>query len=50
MCGGAIVGATVSRFTVAPVIAAAAAVVAVSLLIFRFGPDTPTTRIAAETS
>jgi hypothetical protein len=25
-------------------------VVAVSLLIFRFGPDTPTTRIAAETS
>src|SRR5271156_4254640 len=50
MCGGAIVGATVSRFTVAPVIAAAAAVVAVSLLIFRFGPETPTTRIAAETS
>jgi uncharacterized membrane protein YoaK (UPF0700 family) len=50
MCGGAIVGATVSRFTVAPVIAAAAAVVALSLLIFRFGPDTPTTRIAAETS
>jgi uncharacterized membrane protein YoaK (UPF0700 family) len=50
MCGGAIVGATISRFTVAPVIAAAAAVVAVSLLIFRFGPDTPTTRIAAETS
>lgn len=50
MCGGAIVGATFSRFTVAPVIAAAAAVVAVSLLIFRFGPETPTTRIAAETS
>jgi hypothetical protein len=25
-------------------------VVAVSLLIFRFGPDTPTTRIAVETS
>jgi uncharacterized membrane protein YoaK (UPF0700 family) len=39
MCGGAIVGATMSRFTVAPVIALAAAVVAVSLLIFRFGPD-----------
>ncbi len=39
MCGGAIVGATVSRFTVASVIALAAVVVAVSLLIFRFGPD-----------
>jgi uncharacterized membrane protein YoaK (UPF0700 family) len=39
MCGGAIVGATMSRFAVAPVIALAAAVVAVSLLIFRFGPD-----------
>lgn len=37
MCGGAIVGATLSRFMVAPVIALAAAVVAVSLLIFRFG-------------
>jgi len=46
MCGGAIVGATMSRFTVAPVIALAAAVVAVSLLIFRFGPD----YVAAETS
>ena len=39
MCGGAIVGATMSRFAVAPVIALAAAAVAVSLLIFRFGPD-----------
>ncbi|MCV7402645.1 DUF1275 domain-containing protein [Mycobacterium fragae] len=38
MCGGAIFGATLSRVTVAPVIALAAAVVAVSLLIFRFGP------------
>src|ERR1700753_4033465 len=38
MCGGAVVGATMSRFTVAPVFAAAATVVAVSLLIFRFGP------------
>ena len=46
MCGGAVVGATMSRFTVAPVFATAAAVVAVSLLIFRFGPD----RVAAETS
>jgi uncharacterized membrane protein YoaK (UPF0700 family) len=39
MCGGAIIGATLSRFTVAPVIALAAAVVAVSMLIFRFGPS-----------
>ena len=41
LCAGAIVGATMSRYTVAPVIALAAAVVAVSLLIFRFGPDRP---------
>ena len=39
MCAGAVVGATMSRFTVAPVIALAAAVVAASALIFRFGPD-----------
>jgi uncharacterized membrane protein YoaK (UPF0700 family) len=39
LCAGAIVGATMSRYTVAPVIALAAVVVAVSLLIFRFGPD-----------
>jgi uncharacterized membrane protein YoaK (UPF0700 family) len=39
MCGGAIVGATMSRVVVAPVIALAAVVVAVSLLIFRFGPE-----------
>ena len=39
LCAGAIVGATMSRYTVAPVIALAAAVVAVSLLIFLFGPD-----------
>jgi uncharacterized membrane protein YoaK (UPF0700 family) len=39
MCGGAIVGATLSRFAVAPVIALAAGVVSVSLLIFRFGPE-----------
>ena len=38
MCGGAIVGATMSRFVVAPVLALAAAAVALSLLIFRFGP------------
>jgi uncharacterized membrane protein YoaK (UPF0700 family) len=38
MCGGAITAATLSRITVAPVIALAAVVVAVSLAIFRFGP------------
>jgi uncharacterized membrane protein YoaK (UPF0700 family) len=38
MCGGALVGATMSRFVVTPVFALTAAVVAVSLLIFRFGP------------
>jgi uncharacterized membrane protein YoaK (UPF0700 family) len=38
MCAGAFVGATMSRFVVAPVFAVTAAVVAVSLLIFRFGP------------
>ncbi len=41
MCGGAVVGATMSLVTVAPVIALAAAVVAVSLLIFLFGPPAP---------
>ena len=38
MCAGAVVGATMSRFTVAPVIALAAAFVAASAVIFRFGP------------
>jgi uncharacterized membrane protein YoaK (UPF0700 family) len=41
MCGGAVVGATMTRFTVAPIIALAAAVVAASMLIFRFGPPAP---------
>ncbi len=42
MCGGAVVGATMSRFCVAPVIALAALCVAVGLAIFRYGvtPDT----------
>jgi uncharacterized membrane protein YoaK (UPF0700 family) len=44
MCAGAIVGATMSRFTVATIFVVTAAVVSVSLLIFRFGPDNPTTR------
>jgi uncharacterized membrane protein YoaK (UPF0700 family) len=37
MCAGALVGATITRWAVAPVIALAAAVVAVSAAIFRFG-------------
>jgi uncharacterized membrane protein YoaK (UPF0700 family) len=38
MCAGAFVGATMTRYVVAPVFAAIAAVVATSLLIFCFGP------------
>src|SRR6201995_2728276 len=38
MCAGAFLGATLSRFVIAPVFALTAAVVAASLLIFRFGP------------
>jgi hypothetical protein len=38
MCAGALMGATMSRFVVAPVFVVTAAVVATSLLIFRFGP------------
>jgi uncharacterized membrane protein YoaK (UPF0700 family) len=38
MCSGAILGATVSNFAVAPVLGLAAAVVGVTLLIFRYGP------------
>jgi uncharacterized membrane protein YoaK (UPF0700 family) len=38
MCAGATVGATMTRFTVAPVITFAAVVVAASAAIFRFGP------------
>jgi uncharacterized membrane protein YoaK (UPF0700 family) len=38
MCGGAVVGATLTRFTVAPVIALAALAVAASTAIFLFGP------------
>jgi uncharacterized membrane protein YoaK (UPF0700 family) len=44
MCGGAVIGATLTRFTVAPVIALAAVAVAASAAIFVFGPrrhDTP---------
>lgn len=38
MCAGAFLGATMSRFVVAPVFAITAAVIGTSLLIFRFGP------------
>jgi uncharacterized membrane protein YoaK (UPF0700 family) len=38
MCAGALVGASMTRFTVAPVIALAAVVVAVAAAIFGFGP------------
>lgn len=43
MCAGAMVGATMSRFMVAPVIALAAIAVAASLAIFRYGPQPVTT-------
>lgn len=39
MCGGAFVGATMSRYMVAPVFVVAAVVIATSLLIFGFGPN-----------
>lgn len=38
MCGGAVIGATLTLWVVAPVIAIAAAVVASSAAIFAFGP------------
>jgi uncharacterized membrane protein YoaK (UPF0700 family) len=38
MCGGALVGATLTRWFVAPVIAVAAIAVAVAAGVFRFGP------------
>ena len=42
MCAGAVVGATMSRFAVAPVIALAAALVAATAVIFLFGPQVTT--------
>lgn len=38
MCAGAFLGATMSRYVIAPVFVVAAAVIAASLLIFRYGP------------
>ncbi len=46
MCAGAFLGATMSRFVVAPVFTLTAAVVAVSMLIFRFGPGATKTAAA----
>jgi uncharacterized membrane protein YoaK (UPF0700 family) len=39
MCGGAVLGATLSRVAVAPVIGLAAVIVAASAAIFAFGPE-----------
>jgi uncharacterized membrane protein YoaK (UPF0700 family) len=38
MCAGALVGATLTRWFVAPVIGASAVVVAIAAGVFRFGP------------
>lgn len=38
MLGGAVVGATMTRFAVAPVIALAGGVICAAMLIFRYGP------------
>src|ERR1700758_718670 len=46
MCAGAFVGASMSRFVVAPVFGVTAAVVAISLLISRFGPNATETNAA----
>ncbi len=45
MCAGAFFGATMSRYVIAPVFVVTAAVIATSLLIFRFGP--PAAKITA---
>jgi uncharacterized membrane protein YoaK (UPF0700 family) len=42
MCAGAVAGATLSRFMVAPVIALVAALVAATAVLFWFGPPLPT--------
>jgi hypothetical protein len=38
MCGDGVLGATLSRVTVAPVIASAAVIVPITLLLFDSGP------------
>ncbi|NTY61422.1 YoaK family protein [Mycolicibacterium sphagni] len=42
LCAGAMVGATMTRWTVAPVIALAAVVVGASLAVFQYGPRATT--------
>ncbi|MGV0048312.1 YoaK family protein [Mycobacterium colombiense] len=46
MCAGAFLGATMSRYVIAPVFAVAAAVIATSLLIFRWAPSATKTEAA----
>lgn len=46
MCAGAFLGATMSRYVIAPVFVVAAAVIATSLLIFRWGPPATKTEAA----
>lgn len=46
MCAGAFLGATMSRYVIAPVFVVAAAVIAASLLIFRYGPAATKTAAA----
>ncbi|OBA61265.1 hypothetical protein A5647_00350 [Mycobacterium sp. 1100029.7] len=48
MCAGAFTGAAMSRFVIAPVFTVAAAVVGVSLLIFRFGAAEAKSAVAEE--
>lgn len=46
MCAGAFLGATMSRYVIAPVFVVAAAVIATGLLIFRWGPSATKTEAA----
>ncbi|GLE51326.1 YoaK family protein [Mycobacterium montefiorense] len=48
MCAGAFLGATLSRFVIAPVFTLTAAVVAASLLIFRLAPGAPENVVAED--
>jgi uncharacterized membrane protein YoaK (UPF0700 family) len=47
MCAGALFGATMSRYVIAPVFVVTAAVIATSLVIFRFGPAAAKTAVSA---
>lgn len=47
MCAGAFLGATMSRYVIAPVFVVAAVVIAASLLIFRWGPAATKSAAAA---